>query len=295
MSQKEQLRNYLAQGNAKKVISELLILTKGDADLRNDVIAISARHEKYLKEKFANIAHRQELEIENNNINVALLNIIDKIRDNNERAATLFSDYRYYVMTLFGVFILLLVLKLYSTIFYNKDTTGVTVFVVGQRGCTDFILREKGKVIMRINRTGETKSEDISDKGEAKFSGLAIGEKVTIEIDFSEPYRSINKDTIYTITGNGSICLMAQLENLDKIFGRVIYNEIPLKEVTVSINSIVFSQTDSLGDYTLNIPLEFQKKQQEVYFYKKGFILEKLVAYPQTKTQLDVSLTKSNN
>jgi len=295
MKKKEQLRNYLAQGKTKKVIIELLVLSKNDIDLHNDVIAISARYEKYLKEKFANIVPRQDLEVENNGINGALLNIINIIQDDNDRITKFFRKYDYGFIIMGSFMLLFLIFKFSSITFFNNRTTDVTVFVVGQKGCTDFVLREKGKVIMRNNRTGETKSESISDKGEAKFSGLYDGEKVTLEIDFSEPYRSINKDTVYIISDNKSICLVVKLQNLDKISGKVIYNNLPLKGVNVSINSSIFDQTDSLGNYDLDIPLEFQKKQQEVFFYKKEFKLEKCIAYPQTQISLPTTLTKIEN
>jgi len=292
MDIKEHLRQKLAQGETKKVIVELLSITKHDIDLYNDVIAISARHEKWLKEKHSNIESRQELEIENNKINISILAIINRLEVPKNKNRKLYIKYQHIFILILSITFSFIILIYLPTCYSKNKTTGITVFVVGKKGCTDFVLRKKGKVIMRVNRTGETKSESISDKGEAKFSGIEIGEKVTLEIDFSEPYRAMKNDSIYTISDKKSICLMVELQNLNVITGKVISDESPLPGVIVSINSSIVSTTDSLGNYTLVIPLKHQKKQQEVFFDKNGYISEKAIAYPQTKKPLNVVLDK---
>lgn len=174
----------------------------------------------------------------------------------------------------------------------NGKTTAVTVFVHGPRDCADLIMRENGFVIMRIKSTGETKKEAITDKGEAKFSGLRVGEKVQVDIDFSEPYRAVKPDSIYTVSADSSICLEVRLENLDRVFGKVIAHDQPLPGVIVSIGANIRDTTDDLGNYEINIPGEQQRKEQEVSFFKPGFKLVTKRAFPQTEEPLNVIMEK---
>jgi len=170
------------------------------------------------------------------------------------------------------------------------EITAVTVFVHGQKGCVDLILRENGFVIMRVEDTGETKKEAITDKGEAKFSGLRTGEKVRLQIDFSEPYRAIKPDSTYTVTAEGSICLEARLENLHRIFGRVIADDQPLPGAIVFINSVLRDTTDELGNYEIQIPPGQQQQEQKVTAFKPGYTQQTLTALPQTKQDLSFKL-----
>lgn len=167
----------------------------------------------------------------------------------------------------------------------------VTVFVHGPGGCEDLIL-DQGQVMMRVEKTGERKEEAIDGKGQAKFSGLRVGERVRLQIKFSEPYRAVRPDSVYTISENGSICLETRLEHLDKVFGKTIFNNRPLAGVVVSIGSALRDTTDDLGDYEIKIPPALQKKEQQVTFYKTGFQLLTKKAFPQTDEPLSVIMER---
>ena len=168
----------------------------------------------------------------------------------------------------------------------------VTVFVHGDKGCTDAVLKGQGHVAMRIAGSGETKKEAINDKGEAKFSGLRAGQKVYLEVDFSEPYRAVNPDSSYIISEEGGICFEVALQNLDKVFGQTIFNDQPLAGVIVSIGAGLRDTTDDLGHYDLHIPKAMQSKEPEVSFFKPGFKMLTKTAHPQTNAPLNVIMAK---
>lgn len=75
------LRAALAQGKTEAVIAELLQRSTHDADLHNQVVALSARYALYERQYLGNLEDPSELNIELNKINAAVLDILDQLGD----------------------------------------------------------------------------------------------------------------------------------------------------------------------------------------------------------------------
>lgn len=165
----------------------------------------------------------------------------------------------------------------------------VTVFVHGKKGLQDMILRQKGNVIMDIG--SERKKAPIDENGEAYFQNLEKGDKVRLNIDFSEPYKSKYPDSVYTIDESGKIYLYVFLQGIDKVSGMVLYNDQPLANVTVKIDGLSTS-TDSTGQFSLAIPDDLQSDKYAVWFFKKGFKTISKEAYPQTGIPMGVAMER---
>lgn len=159
------------------------------------------------------------------------------------------------------------------------SATSVTVFVHGKKGKQDMILRQQGYVIMDVE--GERKKASINENGQAFFQNLRFGDSVRINIDFSEPYKAIYPDSIYSILLNSKIYLPVTLESIDKVEGRVLYNEAPLEGVIVEINDLT-DTTDGNGRFNITIPEIQQRKEYKVWFMKAGFKSKSASAFPQT-------------
>ena len=294
-----QLRQLIAIGDIEKALELLLIHTEGSAR-HATAVQLAARFNTLKDNEVKGIVSFSKANIERNKITDAMLALLEGRTVGNAKKQK--NRLTCSVTIAFAAALIAILGGLAEFAGYSlRDLFGggtsgksaaVTVFVHGPKGCTDLILREDGFVIMRIESTGETKKEAITDKGEAKFSGLRIGEKVQVEIDFSEPYRAVNPDSIYIVSTDGSICLETQLENLDLVFGKVIANDRPLPGVIVFIGATLRDTTDELGNYEINIPAELQKKEQEVSFFKPGFKLVTMKAFPQTNEPLNVVIEK---
>ena len=165
----------------------------------------------------------------------------------------------------------------------------VSVFVHGKKGRQDMILRKQGYVLMDVN--GERKKADINENGVAYFQNLHIGDSVSIDVDFSEPYKSINPDSLYIINTGGRIYLPVALQGIEKVIGKVLYNNEPLKDVTVTIDMLK-AGSDESGRFQINIPEAEQKKQYTVWFSKPGFKTKSAPAFPQTGEELVVVMEK---
>jgi hypothetical protein len=169
------------------------------------------------------------------------------------------------------------------------ERINVTVFVHGQKGKNDLVLRDKGNVWMDVS--GERKTEPINSKGVAVFSNINISDSFRLGIDFSEPYYPVNQDSTYLVTDHNGIDLCVVLMGNSKVWGTVMFANTPLESVTVTINQLT-TQTDSLGRFELLIPESVRGNEYKVWFYKKGFKMVSYSAHPQTGQSLDVNMEK---
>lgn len=165
----------------------------------------------------------------------------------------------------------------------------VTVFVHSKKGRQDMILRQQGYVIMDVD--GERKRTSINENGQAFFQNLHVGDKVRLNIDFSEPYKAIFPDSVYVISYKEGIYLQVALQGIEKVEGTVLDNGSPLKGVTVRIGSLT-DTTDNTGFYRVIIPEALEAKEYEVWFIKEGFKTESLLSTPQIGRPLNKVMQK---
>ena len=171
--------------------------------------------------------------------------------------------------------------------------TSVTVFVHGKKGKQDLILRQQGYVIMNIK--DEMKKVSINENGQAFFQNLGVGEGVHLNIDFSEPYKSLYPDSTYIIQPNGDIYLAVALEGLNKVHGKVLFDDSPLAGVTVNLptkDSNFLVTTSVTGDFSIDIPEKMQTKTYKVWFIKDGYKAKSYNAYPETGQPMMVVMEK---
>jgi hypothetical protein len=295
------LRTALAKGKTKSVIAELLPLTSHDIDLHNQVVQLSARFALYEQQKLGNLEDSSVLGVELNKINATALAIMEELEET-KPAPHVFSkfswtkwtglnDVKSWVALLAGVAGILT--------FYFKYCDGeapvaaiknVTVNVRDKAGDLIEALNKEGYVIMTTSGGG-TPKELIDDRGSASFRNIKVGDKVRLNIDFSEPYRPIHPDSVYTVPEDGRIQLVVALQHLGKVFGRVMHRDKELSGVIVAVGSLR-DTTDDLGRYEILIPESDQRQEQEVFFKKEGFKSITKKAFPQTNQSLNVVMEK---
>jgi hypothetical protein len=165
----------------------------------------------------------------------------------------------------------------------------VTVFVHGKKGRQDMVLRQQGYVLMDVN--GERKKEPINEKGQANFNNLSPGDKVLLDIDFSEPYKAVYTDSQYLIDEGGKIYLSVALQGIGQVQGMVLYNDQPLPGVIVKIQALT-DTSDASGSFGIPVPVSLQASEYTVWFMKSGFKAKSVVAYPQTGQPLNIIMER---
>lgn len=301
---KQSLKATLAKGATKQVLAELLKITTGDTDLHSQVIQLSARFAEYEKKQLGNLEDPAVLGIELAKINQTALAIIDDLdasdiaQEADKTPAqsgfswtkwTGLNDVKSWVALLAGTAgILTFYFKYCEGESHVGQLKNVTVMVEDKNG--EFVMRQQGKIVMMVEG-GDVKQEDIDSKGAASFKNVRIGDKVRLKVDFSEPYRPLNPDSLYTIPEDGRINLRVGLQHLGKVFGRVLYRDKELAGVVVSVGSLR-DTTDDLGLYEILIPETDQRQQQEVFFKANGLKSMTKNAFPQTNQPLNVVMEK---
>lgn len=305
---KQTLRNLLAEGKTKQVIDKLRQYNIADADLNAEVVQLSARFAQYERKQRMGLEDSSVLDRELNKINNALLSVIDRLEVTTSQtseqvtsshpptAATPKPNWLKiggWAVTAIAVIAGIVQIFGYSIkdLFSNNQNgklTNITVYVEDKKH--DLILKQQGQVIMDVEG-GEAKKEDIDSKGTASFKNAKIGDKVHLKVDFSEPYRPVNPDSVYTIPADGRINLTVGLQNLNRVFGSVIWRDQPLAGVLVAIGELR-DTTDATGSYAIPIPESAQRKEQEVKFLKSGFKMLIKKAFPQTNEPLNIVMEK---
>jgi hypothetical protein len=289
------LRKTLTDGHTKRAISELLAQTKGHPDLHTQVIALSARYAHYERQKLGNLEDPAVLNIELNQINRAVLAVIGEWEKSESTVAGFFTQKR--LLWLGGSLVALLAIlaNLAEVLGYlgfqpNADgkIANVTVMVEDKGGA--FVMRQQGKIVMMVEG-GDVKQEDIDSKGAASFKNVKVGDKVQLKVDFSEPYHPLVPDSLYTIPADGRIHLRVGLQNLGRVFGRVLYHDQEMPGVIVAVGDLR-DTTDDLGRYEILIPETDQRQEQEVFFKAEGFKSMTKKAFPQTNQPLNVVMEK---
>lgn len=177
----------------------------------------------------------------------------------------------------------------------KADSFSVTVLVHGKEGKDHRILRNQGKVTLDFGTTRQEAS--INEKGEATFKELPLrylGQAALISIDHPQPYFPVERNAEYQLERGKSIYLEIELKGIDKIQGRVLdyQSEEPLGGVRVSYRD-VYTFTDEVGWYQLNIPPDKQAKFIRVSFYKEGYRMESLDSIaPHTQQEIGISLKR---
>lgn len=169
------------------------------------------------------------------------------------------------------------------------NSVSVKVFIHGSKGKMDKVLSD-GHLVMNIVGKG-LQDIPIDKNGTATFDNLNIGDKVMFRIEFSEPFQLNPPDSVYVINSNREISLEVRLLGIDKVFGKTLYNDNPLKDVIVSTEGIN-DTTNTLGDFEIRIPDSLQKQQYQVWFSKEGYKSVPVIAYPETREPLNIIMEK---
>ena len=296
---KQTLQNLLAEGKTKQVIAEIMQLSTDDTDLKAEIVQLSARFSEYERKKRMDLEDPSVLGIELNKINSALLSVIGQLRNGNTPSVSshFFTTKRLVwlgggVVALIGLLANMATVLEYLGIQSKEAGTlkNVSVSVENKEHDLIPVLSKSAYIIMAVDG-GDVKKELIDDKGKAAFQNVKVGDKVQLKVDFSEPYRPLKPDSLYTIPANGRITLTVGLQNLGRIFGTVKYGDKFMEGVLVDIEGLR-DTTDLAGSFEIIIPENKQRKDPKVKFLKKGFKDMTKPAFPQNNEPLEVVLEK---
>ncbi len=314
-SMDQELKRLIGEGKTKKAIQRLLLITKDDNDLHQEVIIQSARFEEMTRNSRMGIASHEENNISRARVNSALLDIISRLdntntSDNNPTSSsssepidTPPSGKPWRVIV--GISIILTIIASTCAIMGvdmgdlfgggSPESFNVTVLVHGKEGKDDLILQNQGEV--RLDIGSDSRTEAIDKDGEATFKELPTGydgKLALVSIKHDQPYLPTERNKEYKLERGKAIYLEVELKGIDKIKGRITDETTgnPLDSVRVIVENLTV-YTDETGWYEMTLPIEKQAKTVSVTFIKKGYQTETVGQYaPHTKQALSFPLKR---
>ncbi len=265
-----EIRQLVASGDVEKALENLLAHTGGTSH-HTLVVQLAERFNTLKNNVLKGVISFENANLERNQIANSLLELLEDQKTKKITSQLNWKKAGALLAVVIGALAGIAELSGYSLrdIFSEKppattESFPLTVFVHGKGGPQDMILRQQGKVVIDFPG-GERRDAPIRENGEAFFQNLPPtfhGKKVRLNVDFSEPYKSIFPDSLYVLLPNEQIYLPVALLGLDKIAGTVIWNDTPLPGVTVNIGSAISDTTDPFGYYELHIPelIDFLRK-----------------------------------
>lgn len=290
----QQLKDLLAKGKVKAVIDALLEATKGQP-LHNDVVQQAARYRGLTAKKRSGESLDAADGVLENQINQALLQLIDEVDDAPKGKTTNLWRYIVGAGVIVGIIAgLVTTLKHLGFIGPSVDAAShsVTVLVHGPKGKDDLVLPNRGKVYLIY---GEAKiAEEINSEGEATFKqiGAAYFEKGnTVELLFEdplgEPYRARFPDSSYQLKAGKYIALEVVLEGVDKLEGVVkdfVTGE-PLDSVLIRIPGYSY-YTNEFGEFSMDLPADRQDQFIDLNLSKLGYQRKEMSQVPTATDQI---------
>ena len=300
---KQTLRNLIADGKIKQAIDQLRSLTHADADLNRDVNLLAARFAKYEQQYLGDLADPSVLGIESNKINNALLALIDKLSEDDERsehfqsspkvaAAPLSSSTKKNTVesstinaggnvtigdtttvteseTSLYIFVPIWALAAaFGYIQYQKlnEPLNLTVFLKDVVPNLAVPLKS-ARVTLTFGDKTETKVVD----NEATFKGIPPNyrdKSVLVEVQ-ADGFATVAQS--FVLSEKTLTIPLSKDGSLSKVVGTIKdESRNPVAGVQVSVLDATVS-SDELGHFALPIPPDKQRPTQRVQAFKKGF------------------------
>jgi hypothetical protein len=303
---KKYLRQWLSESRTHRVLVALAYCAEKsqDAELQNAVLLQEAQWADWKRTRASGTLSQDELTALRNRIHAHLAYSIDELPEEGPLSITpeIFkkadeqdaimaksvSNFKNWAWLVGGILAVIVVYALIKN--QGGGTFTQTIVVKDKKG--ELILQNQGKVV--LNSTFGLDSAKIGDNGEATMNLTTnfLGTPVQLRISHPQPYQVIAHDSSYIFEKNKPITLIVALQNLDKIFGRILdeENSNALEGVRVSIQNLE-TLTDKNGWFELTIPIEKQAQFQNIRLEKKGFQSEQFDDTPiHTRQELNWAL-----
>ena len=304
------LKQLIAENKTKAAIQHLLLLLK-EADQNNAVVMQSGKFENLKSKLSQGIISHENATLEYNQINYALIQLIEEIDLEAEIDLPVLKDEEpAFVIRKKPKYLLLITLAVavvgmitWVTLFFQSTSTfDFTVFLKAAPQLNKNILEIKdnrkqlqiSKASIIVDFDGDRRKVQVSDNAEANFKVVASkfkGRAMKIEL-LSEHFKATHSDTLYTLQEGKAIYIEVALSGLDKVSGSVQNEkEEMIVGATVSINQIT-THTDEFGKFTLSIPPAEQKQEQTILIVKEGYKRYEKFVYPETGEGIKAVLEK---
>ncbi|HUL67204.1 MAG TPA: carboxypeptidase-like regulatory domain-containing protein [Burkholderiaceae bacterium] len=163
----------------------------------------------------------------------------------------------------------LLVVVLGFKLIPNPQPFGLTIFVHGERGRQDVIVRNAGSVLLDLG--GDRRRESIGDKGQAYFAGIPSnfrGQSISVAVDVQGYETAVPNDAVKIEGDSAYVAIRPKAVELTG-YVRTETGQ-PVVGATVSVSG-VSSQTDASGFFKMTLPGAAPRQSMAMQVTATGF------------------------
>lgn len=172
-----------------------------------------------------------------------------------------------------------------------------TIFLeaTGTKNKPDF--NEEFPAIVTLKLGNKPEPVEVDKYGAADFKNIPAdfqNVEVSIELDFNgwQFADTHTKKTVVKLAEKSATMAIEPDGSLSKVFGAVRdENNRFLADITITIGALT-TQTDKLGRFSLDIPIEHQKREQKLRAYKEGYEIWEKNVYPEQNEEIPILLVK---
>ncbi len=300
--QKERLLRLIRQGEVSKAIDELLALELKD-DIRSEAHALAARYQHLQQQQRLGVLTHEQASTTHNSVTNALIVLVEMAHEGKPLPSAA-SEKKYNRLTSIGLVLgvlasIVTILAFVFDIFggngkaLSGDTLQLTVFVHGAKGKQDYVLENKGRVILDL---GSNRREvEIGEQGQAHFTEIPtkfFGKELDLSIK-AEGYELAGPKTSFTFDGSPVYLEVQSSCRFCRLRGTVQTQDSFVSGAIVMVKGTGLADTtDAGGNFDIRVPPEEEQKEYILTVVRDGRIVDEKYATPSPTSPIEILISE---
>ncbi len=296
------IRDLISSAEIEEAIAGLLTITK-DTSWHGEALQQSAKFHRWKRSERSGTLSTQELDLALNQINTALIEIINNILASgltsepsskpdteilsNKSQSRSWRKCRIVAVVMIIVFLVGIAgitrygLRRVFGGLATEEAMQLTVYVHGPNGPQDIVLSNEGKLIVDFGNRRD--SRQIGEDGRTNFGEIGrhfLGELIGMSVD-AEGYEISNPDSSYTYDGEPIYLAVNMSNQLGIIQGKVRSRDGKqfLSNVLIEVAGET-TTTNSLGNFHMELPARLWRREYLLFAQKEGYQIKEEKYYP---------------
>lgn len=300
--QKERLLRLIRQGEVSKAIDELLALELKD-DIRSEAHALAARYQHLQQQQRLGVLTHEQASTTHNSVTNALIVLVEMAHEGKPLPSAA-SGKKYNRLTSIGLVLgvlasIVTILAFVFDIFggngkaLSDDTLQLTVFVHGAKGKQDYVLENKGRVILDL---GSNRREvEIGEQGQAHFTEIPtkfFGKELDLSIK-AEGYELAGPKNPFTFDGSPVYLEVQSSCRFCRLRGTVQTQDSFVSGAIVMVKGTGLADTtDAGGNFDIRVPPEEEQKEYILTVVRDGRIVDEKYATPSPTSPIEILISE---
>ncbi|NUQ25854.1 MAG: hypothetical protein HUU34_18040 [Saprospiraceae bacterium] len=173
-----------------------------------------------------------------------------------------------------------------------------TIFLEATGSRIEPAFKGKYPAIVKLKLNNDVRTDEVDEHGAADFKNIPVDFQqleVPVELDFNgwQFADTHDKKNVVKLAEKSATLAIEPDGSLSKVFGAVRdENDRFLADIAITVGTLT-TQTDKLGRFSLDIPIDQQKREQKLRAYKEGYKIWEQNVYPEQNEEIPIMLIKA--